>query len=123
MKILLIDTGCEEAEVTLFDGKRVVRKSLFKSNEDLSFLLFQNIQKVLKKEKAEGILCVKGPGHFTSARIGVVAAMGLALGFNIPVIGVLREEKESGFERILKRESDNFFEPKYTQDPGITGNR
>lgn len=90
--ILAFDTATEHLSVAVLDKDG---KMLAKHNElafrHLSDKLHPTIEECMKKADIEFselmcITCIKGPGSFTSIRVGLSAAKGFAFALNIPVI-------------------------------------
>ena len=108
--------------------KRIFIKKTFKKNNFLDaiekFLKKQN----LKPENLTGMLCVKGPGKFSSVRAGVAVANAMSWFLNIPISELLNNEipkEEKLFWNFLKKKIDirkqkHIIEPNYGRDPNIT---
>lgn len=116
IKFALINNG----EVFLLD-KRV---GLMQSEKAL-FLL----DSFLKKNKAklndiQKIIVNRGPGSFTSVRLGIVLANTLAYGLEIPIAGVDNiglKNKDDYLKLVkLKFKSGQFIKPYYDRKPDIT---
>lgn len=108
--------------------KKIVVKKIFHKNNVLD-----SIEKFLKKEKIkpanlEGILCVKGPGKFSSVRMGVAVANTLSWFLNIPIAEIVKDEipkEEKMFWNFLKKKiqsqkMQHIIEPLYGGEPNIT---
>lgn len=131
---LYINT-CENDGVTLglfSDDMNKIVKVFFKKTLNKNNVL-ACIEKFLKKQKIKpadlaGILCVKGPGKFSSVRAGVSAAntMSWLLGIsNSELLNNDLPEDEKMLWNFLKNkiESKNIrhiIEPFYGQEPNIT---
>ncbi len=111
----------------ILDKKKI--KAEYQQSEKLLF----NIENILQNNKLsiknlKGVICVIGPGGFTSLRIGVATANALAWSLNIPIVGVedknnLSDEKlvDKGFKLIYnKKIFKQQVLPKYGQEPNIT---
>ena len=92
MKILALDTSTEFCSLALWqDGAVVVRETL--AGQRHSELVLPMLDELLAAAgltltQLDGIAFGAGPGSFTGLRIACGVAQGLALGANLPVLGV-----------------------------------
>lgn len=89
---LVIDTSSNLTSISVHykDQFNIINEDC---DKNITKRLLPNIDKLLKKTnlKIKNIECIiysKGPGSFTSLRIGLSIAKGLSLPFNIPLIGI-----------------------------------
>jgi tRNA threonylcarbamoyladenosine biosynthesis protein TsaB len=108
MRILALDTSTEYCSVALWqDGAVTERCELAgqKHSEMLIAMLDALLQDAgFKIGDMDGIAFGKGPGSFTGVRIACGATQGLALGANIPVVGVCTLQalaEASGKPRVI----------------------
>lgn len=108
--ILLVNTSGEGNCLALFepDGKELIQRELPERKTSEVILtelegLLQDADK--KKEDLTGVAVVIGPGSFTGLRVGLSFANALALGLEIPVLGLptgadpAREISKGKFEK------------------------
>ena len=91
--LLAVDTSNEWMGLAVYDGKQVIGERAWKSGQHHTVELAPAIQEMLasKNLKMENITAVGvaiGPGSFTSLRVGLALAKGIALARNIPLIGI-----------------------------------
>ena len=117
MRILALDTSTEYCSVALWqDGVAVERCELVgqKHSESLMAMLDALLSEAgtknfcpgtrVKLAQLDGIAFGMGPGSFTGVRIACSVTQGLALGSNLPVIGVCTLEalaEASGKSRVI----------------------
>ena len=108
MRILALDTSTEYCSVALWqDGVVVERCELAgqKHSEMLVAMLDALLHEAaVKLGQLDGIAFGKGPGSFTGVRIACGVTQGLALGANLPVVGVCTLEalaEASGKSRVI----------------------
>ena len=108
MRILALDTSTEYCSVALWqDGAVVERCELVgqKHSETLVAMLDALLLETeVKLAQFDGIAFGKGPGSFTGVRIACGVTQGLALGANLPVVGVCTLEalaEASGKSRVI----------------------
>ncbi len=95
--ILAFDTSAAYCAAALLSGDQIIADVLVPMQKGQSEALLPIIEQVLaaagKTWRDLTALAVgTGPGNFTGIRIAVATARGLALGLNIPAIGVTRLE-------------------------------
>ena len=73
-----------------------------------------------KRRGLQGIAVVKGPGSFTSLRVGISTANALAFGLGIPVLGVKPGGDLKKLDLFFKNKKPNIVLPEYGQPPHIT---
>lgn len=93
MKLLAFDTSTKYFSVALSDGDKVVASRTLKNDRVLSSKIISAIDQVFQKsgfqpKQIDGIAVGLGPGSFTSLRVGLATAKGLAYAMKKPVIGV-----------------------------------
>jgi tRNA threonylcarbamoyladenosine biosynthesis protein TsaB len=108
MNILALETSTEYCSVALWqDGEVVSRCESVgqKHSERLMTMIDELLQAIGHKLQAlDGIAFGMGPGSFTGVRIACGVAQGLALGANLPVVGVCTLEalaEASGHDRVI----------------------
>jgi len=108
MRVLALDTSTEYCSVALWrDGVVVGHSELVgqKHSERLMAMLDDLLQQAdLKLAQLDGIAFGMGPGSFTGVRIACGVTQGLALGANLPVIGVCTLQalaEASGKARVI----------------------
>ncbi len=107
---LLLETITRNSCVSLFMNDSLLSSEHFEETESHSKDLLAKISSLLKSNtifiKDFSYICViNGPGSFTSIRVGISTALGLAKALRIPIIGVnlsevLKECKVSGSDIV-----------------------
>jgi len=109
-------------------GDIIIQKNI-KAKYQQSEKLLENINKILNKniKKLKGIICVIGPGGFTSLRIGIATANAMAWALNIPIIGIENKDNldnlnliNKNYKKIIKIKNFKQVLPKYGSEPNIT---
>lgn len=108
MRIIALETSTEYCSVALWrDGAVTGRCELVgqKHSEVLMEMLNGVLQDAgCRMQDMDGVAFGKGPGSFTGVRIACGVAQGLALGANLPVIGVCTLEalaQSSGHDKVI----------------------
>ena len=108
MKLLVLDTSTEYCSAALWlDGRILAFRVLAEQRH--SSLLLPMIEELLRDagltlRQLDGIGYGAGPGSFTGLRIACAVTQGLALGADLPVVGVSTLEsiaEQAGAERVL----------------------
>jgi tRNA threonylcarbamoyladenosine biosynthesis protein TsaB len=108
MKLLVIDTSTEWCSAALWlDGRILARRVLAEQRH--SSLLLPMVDELLRESaislrQLDGIGYGAGPGSFTGLRIACAVTQGLALGADLPVVGVSTLEsiaEQTGAEQVL----------------------
>lgn len=108
MKLLVLDTSTEWCSAALWlDGRIQARRML--AGQRHSSLLLPMVDELLREaglalRQLDGIGYGAGPGSFTGLRIACAVTQGLALGAELPVVGVSTLEsiaEQAGAVRVL----------------------
>lgn len=108
MKLLVIDTSTEWCSAALWlDGRILARRVL--AGQQHSSLLLPMVDELLRESatslrQLDGIGYGAGPGSFTGLRIACAVTQGLALGADLPVVGVSTLEsiaEQTGAANVL----------------------
>ena len=91
--LLAVDTSNEWMGLAVYDGKQVVGERAWRSSQHHTVELAPAIQELLRQcnltmEKIHALGVAIGPGSFTSLRVGLALAKGLAFARGIPLIGI-----------------------------------
>lgn len=91
--LLAVDTSNEWMGLAVYDDEQVIGERAWKSGQHHTVELAPAIQELLASNnlKMENITAVGvaiGPGSFTSLRVGLALAKGIAFARNIPLIGI-----------------------------------
>jgi tRNA threonylcarbamoyladenosine biosynthesis protein TsaB len=92
MRLLALETSTEYCSVALWQDGRLIESSRL-AGQQHSEMLLPMIDEILhqggmKISQLEGIAFGAGPGSFTGVRMACGVAQGLALGANLPVLGI-----------------------------------
>lgn len=92
MKLLALDTSTENCSVALWlDGEVLSRQELAgQRHSDLILPMLEELlgEACISLKSLDGLAFGSGPGSFTGLRIGCGVAQGLALGADLPVLGI-----------------------------------
>ncbi|MDD5370218.1 MAG: tRNA (adenosine(37)-N6)-threonylcarbamoyltransferase complex dimerization subunit type 1 TsaB [Anaerolineaceae bacterium] len=91
--LLALDTSTRFVGMALYDGMQVLSELVWQSHSNHTVEVAPSLQRLLqrsqvKPEDLKVIAIALGPGSFTSLRIGLGLAKGLALALRIPMVGV-----------------------------------
>ncbi|MCA1932060.1 MAG: tRNA (adenosine(37)-N6)-threonylcarbamoyltransferase complex dimerization subunit type 1 TsaB [Calditerrivibrio sp.] len=89
----ILDTSCRWFSVSISKGKELLFHSSVLSNNKVSEMLFNIIDKAfctsnIDKKDVDEFYVVTGPGSFTGLRIGVSSCYGMATALKKPVYGL-----------------------------------
>jgi tRNA threonylcarbamoyladenosine biosynthesis protein TsaB len=93
MYILGIETATTTGSLALMNDNRLIWEYTLNMRTTHTTRLMPALDQMLKdssieKHQLNGIAVSMGPGSFTGLRIGLATAKGLAMGLNIPLVGV-----------------------------------
>ncbi|MEM7137752.1 MAG: tRNA (adenosine(37)-N6)-threonylcarbamoyltransferase complex dimerization subunit type 1 TsaB [Myxococcota bacterium] len=93
MAILCLNTATEYGAIAVAREGHVLGASSWQSSERHGENLFGHIDTVLdqasvRRNQIQGVGVCVGPGKFTSLRVGLSAAKGIALALDVPIFGV-----------------------------------
>lgn len=125
--ILAIRTDSQQAEIYLLTstGEAVASKT-WQAGHQLSQQILKAITQLLAKKKVAlnqitGIIVYRGPGSFTSLRIGISVANALAYAQQVPISGTTGEDwMNKGLATLSKTKPGKFVIPEYGALPHIT---
>ncbi|HET9810442.1 MAG TPA: tRNA (adenosine(37)-N6)-threonylcarbamoyltransferase complex dimerization subunit type 1 TsaB [Sphingomicrobium sp.] len=86
--ILAIDTSSAACTAALFDGGNCVARADEVIGRGHAERLAPMLAELLDGRRADEILVGVGPGSFTGIRVGIAAAHGLAIGWDVPLHGM-----------------------------------
>lgn len=91
--LLALDTSTQTIGMALFDGAQIVGETVWKTRNHHTVEVAPAMRELLdrcglKPNNVEAIGVALGPGSFTSLRIGLAVAKGMALAQRIPLVGV-----------------------------------
>lgn len=91
--LLAIDTSTQMIGLALYNGWQVVCESVWQSRNHHTVEVAPAMHALLlnsgvKPDALQALAVASGPGSFTSLRIGMALAKGMALSLHLPVIGI-----------------------------------
>jgi tRNA threonylcarbamoyladenosine biosynthesis protein TsaB len=91
--LLAVDTSTTQVGVALYDGAQVIGEFAWRSNRRHTVELAPAITDLLSRcsltmDDVTALGVALGPGSFTSLRVGLALAKGIALSKDIPLIGI-----------------------------------
>ena len=91
--LLAVDTSTAQVGLAIYDGAQVISEYAWRSHlrhtVELAPAIFESLKRCgLTMEDIEALGVALGPGSFTSLRVGLSLAKGLALSRRIPLIGI-----------------------------------
>ncbi len=120
-QIALVEKGTVLKHKTILSVRQYSEKLLKAINSLLNPSFKPHPNPLLSKERGlRGIAVVKGPGSFTSLRVGIATANALSFALGVPVVGVKPDfplEKVAGL--FKKPSKKGIVLPKYGQSPNI----
>jgi tRNA threonylcarbamoyladenosine biosynthesis protein TsaB len=124
--ILLIKAAGPISELYIYDQGNEVADKTWESGRQLSTRLLPAIEELVTSQgktlqDLTGIVIFRGPGSFTSLRIGITTANALGYGLNIPVVGTLGVDwLVRGLEKITSAKAGMIVVPEYGAPANIT---
>jgi tRNA threonylcarbamoyladenosine biosynthesis protein TsaB len=85
--LLVIDSATAACSAALIDGDRLIDERFELVGRGHAERLLPMIAELLGSRRPDAILVDCGPGSFTGVRVGLAAAHGLGIGWNVPVLG------------------------------------
>jgi tRNA threonylcarbamoyladenosine biosynthesis protein TsaB len=91
--LLAVDTSTPQIGLALYDGARLLAEHLWVSKARHTVELAPMAEKMLKQtgqsiSQVTGLGVALGPGSFTSLRVGLAFAKGLAMSRGLPLVGI-----------------------------------
>ena len=91
--LLAVDTSTAQVGLAIYDGSQVISEYAWRSTQRHTVELAPAILELLKRcaltmDDIQALGVALGPGSFTSLRVGLSLAKGLALSRHVPVVGI-----------------------------------
>ena len=91
--LLAVDTSTAQMGLAIYDGSQIISEYAWRSRlrhtVELAPAIFESLKRCdLTMDDIQGLGVALGPGSFTSLRVGLSLAKGLALSRHLPMIGI-----------------------------------
>ncbi len=126
MIILALRTDKPEAEIGLFDDHKELVYKKWLAHRQLADTIHNKMEEILNQSSIElgdieGIVVFKGPGSFTSLRIGITVANALSYARQIPVVAKDGQDwLAHGIKDLLAGKNDKIAVPEYGAPANVT---
>lgn len=126
MPYLAIRTDRDAAMVAIVDQAKVLAQKDWTPGRSLSASLLSSIEEVrseasISQLDLKGVIVFKGPGSFTSLRIGITVANTVAQSLGVPAVGVSGETWiNQGAQKLADGADKAIVLPEYGAEPNIT---
>ena len=107
--------------------RSVIKKGKYIQAEKILPAIDRLIKPKYKYSQLKGVVVSRGPGGFTSIRIGIITANTFAYALNIPVVGLKANEYKNfedmakkGITLIKKNKKRDIIVPFYGREPNLT---
>jgi len=105
--LLAVDTSTAQIGIALYDGSRVLAESIWTSRQHHTTQLAPALAGVLSHtavsmDMISALGVALGPGSFTSLRVGLALAKGIALARKLPMIGISTLEVIAAAQPLAK---------------------
>lgn len=125
--ILVVRTDSMQASIVVYlPDSTELASDTWEAGRNLSRDLLARIQVLLDASGGDwtrltGIVAYRGPGSFTSLRIGITTVNSIAYARRIPVVGALGADwVQIGLSRLAQGDDDRLVLPEYGAEPHIT---
>lgn len=104
---LTIRTGADVTELLLINSGKIIGELKSSFGRELSYQIVPKIEMLLKKnsigyQDLGGVVVYRGPGSFTSLRIGLTVANTIAFAQKIPIYGVAKNDAVDWWKKAKK---------------------
>jgi tRNA threonylcarbamoyladenosine biosynthesis protein TsaB len=91
--LLAVDTSTAQVGLAIYDGSQIISEYAWRSSQrhtvELAPAIFELLRRCgLTMDNVQAVGVALGPGSFTSLRVGLSLAKGLALSRQLPLIGI-----------------------------------
>jgi tRNA threonylcarbamoyladenosine biosynthesis protein TsaB len=91
--LLAVDTSTQTMGIALYDGSQSIAETYWRTKTHHTVELAPSVHDLMAKcamkpEDLNVVACALGPGSFTSLRIGLAFAKGLAFSLGLPLLGI-----------------------------------
>src|ERR1044071_9883455 len=91
--LLALDTSTAQMGLAIYDGSQIISeyawRSALRHTVELAPAIFESLKRCGRTmEDIQALAVALGPGSFTSLRVGLSLAKGLALSRHVPLIGI-----------------------------------
>lgn len=103
--LLALDTSTQTVGIALYDGAQIIAESIWRTQNHHTVEVAPALSDLLNRsgvrpQEIEALGVATGPGSFTSLRIGLAIAKGLALALRIPIVGIPTMDTLAAFQPV-----------------------
>ncbi len=88
MSFLVVESGGQQAQAALYTAGQELLKAGCVCADQLPLLLKELVGTTSTETPLQRVIVARGPGRYTSLRMGIAAALGIGAGLSIPTQGV-----------------------------------
>lgn len=129
MIIVTLKTDVPVAELSLFDGEKLIEAHSWEAHRRLAETIHDELASLLQRhgydmKDINGFGCYAGPGSFTGLRIGLAVANALAYGLGASVVAAKVDDWQANvLQRLLAGVDESVVTPEYGAPVNITAPR
>lgn len=103
--LLALDTSTQTVGIALFDGAQVIAETIWRTQNHHTVEVAPALSDLFTRSgvrpaELKAVAVALGPGSFTSLRIGLAIAKGLALAQRIPIVGIPTLEIMAAYQPV-----------------------
>lgn len=114
----MLDTSRPEAQVMLLKDNQIIGERHWENTRALGRQLLAQIDSLLREHQLvlsdlQRIAVVRGPGHYSAVRVGVVTATMLAYAQGVPLLALTSQDQTLLLQQVVTAEPVDHVQPVY----------